>query len=81
MECPEFRELLLYLGDGKIDDTELPHRTKITQMILDEYRKEYNKAKDDLKACSFPYYFHLVNYFTTEIECSGTYLNDHRPME
>ncbi|KAG1737505.1 uncharacterized protein EDB91DRAFT_1040512, partial [Suillus paluster] len=40
---------LLYLGDGKIDDTELPHRTKITQMVLDEYRREYNRAKDDIK--------------------------------
>ncbi|KAG1723813.1 hypothetical protein EDB19DRAFT_1582895, partial [Suillus lakei] len=40
---------LLYLGDGKIDDTELPHHTKITQMVLDEYRREYNRAKDDIK--------------------------------
>ncbi|KAG1895162.1 uncharacterized protein F5891DRAFT_893471, partial [Suillus fuscotomentosus] len=40
---------LLYLGDGKINDAELPHHTKITQMVLDEYRTEYNKTKDDLK--------------------------------
>ncbi|KAG1809642.1 uncharacterized protein BJ212DRAFT_1233224, partial [Suillus subaureus] len=40
---------LLYLGDGKMDDTDLPHQTKITQMVLDEYCKEYNKTKDDLK--------------------------------
>ncbi|KAG1731188.1 uncharacterized protein EDB91DRAFT_1001002, partial [Suillus paluster] len=40
---------LLYLGDGKIDDTELPHRMKITQMVLDEYRRECNRAKDDIK--------------------------------
>ncbi|KAG1718033.1 hypothetical protein EDB19DRAFT_1576115, partial [Suillus lakei] len=40
---------LLYLSDGKIDDTKLPHHTKITQMVLDEYCREYNRAKDDIK--------------------------------
>ncbi|KAH7918270.1 hypothetical protein BV22DRAFT_990206, partial [Leucogyrophana mollusca] len=40
---------LLYLGNGKIDDKDLPHRTKLTQMILDEYRKEYQKMKLELK--------------------------------
>ncbi|KAG2059652.1 hypothetical protein BDR06DRAFT_828695, partial [Suillus hirtellus] len=40
---------LLYLGDRKMCHNDLPHRTKITQMVLDEYRKEYNKTKVDLK--------------------------------
>ncbi|KAG2045570.1 hypothetical protein BDR06DRAFT_828301, partial [Suillus hirtellus] len=40
---------LLYLGDGKMCHNDLPHWTKITQMVLDEYRKEYNKTKVDLK--------------------------------
>jgi hypothetical protein len=55
LECPEFRALLLYLGDGKMDDTDLPHRTKMTQMVLDEYRKEYNKTKSDLKVCAYDF--------------------------
>lgn len=49
VECPEFRELLLYLGEGKIQDKNLPHRTKLTEMILNEFRTEYCKIKDDLK--------------------------------
>jgi hypothetical protein len=31
---------MLFLGDGKIEDKDLPHRTKLTQLILDEYAKE-----------------------------------------
>ncbi|KAJ8581992.1 hypothetical protein M405DRAFT_696549, partial [Rhizopogon salebrosus TDB-379] len=40
---------LLYLGEGKIHDKNLPHRTKLTEMILEEFRREYCKMKNDLK--------------------------------
>ncbi|KAJ8582382.1 hypothetical protein M405DRAFT_691800, partial [Rhizopogon salebrosus TDB-379] len=40
---------LLYLSDGKISDTDVPHRTKLTQMVLEEYRREYKKIQEDLK--------------------------------
>ncbi|KAG2744442.1 hypothetical protein P692DRAFT_201668534, partial [Suillus brevipes Sb2] len=40
---------LLYLGEGKIQDKNLPHRTKLTEMILTEFRTEYCKVKNDLK--------------------------------
>ncbi|KAG1789048.1 uncharacterized protein HD556DRAFT_1191472, partial [Suillus plorans] len=40
---------LLYLGEGKIQDKNLPHCTKLTEMILNEFRTEYCKIKDDLK--------------------------------
>ena len=33
VECPEFRSLLLYIGEGKIVDKDIPHRTKVTNMI------------------------------------------------
>ncbi|KAF8416611.1 hypothetical protein L210DRAFT_3372473, partial [Boletus edulis BED1] len=40
---------LLYLGDGKLTDTNIPHRTKLTRMVLDGFQTEYEKIKGDLK--------------------------------
>ncbi|KIJ19753.1 hypothetical protein PAXINDRAFT_27839, partial [Paxillus involutus ATCC 200175] len=40
---------LLCLGDGKIDDKDLPHCTKLMQMVITEFQREYNKMKDDLQ--------------------------------
>ncbi|KAG2053953.1 hypothetical protein BDR06DRAFT_1051775, partial [Suillus hirtellus] len=45
VECPEFWELLLYLGEGKIQDKNLPHCMKLTEMILNEFWTEYCKLK------------------------------------
>jgi hypothetical protein len=60
LECPEFRDLLLYLGDGKISNADVPHRTKLTQMVLEEYWREYNKIKEDLKVCGTA----IINFVT-----------------
>ncbi|KAG6822674.1 hypothetical protein H0H92_012967, partial [Tricholoma furcatifolium] len=49
VECPEFRELLLYLGDDTIDDDDIPGRTKITKMIEDEAQSCQDKIKASLK--------------------------------
>lgn len=38
LECKEFRDILLYLREDKIDDSDLPHCTKMTQMILEEFK-------------------------------------------
>ena len=48
MDCNEFWELLLYLGEHKIDDRTLPHWTKLTAMILEEYKKEHQKITESL---------------------------------
>ncbi|KAG2356415.1 hypothetical protein BDR07DRAFT_1300624 [Suillus spraguei] len=49
VEYPEFCDLLLYLGKGNIQDKNLPHHTKLTEMILKEFQTEYHKVKTDLK--------------------------------
>ncbi|KAJ2928061.1 hypothetical protein H1R20_g9035, partial [Candolleomyces eurysporus] len=49
VESPEFRELLLFLGDGKLEDRDIPHRDKMTSMILDAHALEYQKMRKDLK--------------------------------
>ncbi|KAF8959751.1 hypothetical protein BDZ97DRAFT_1639546, partial [Flammula alnicola] len=40
---------LLYLGDGNIADKDLPHRTKMTEMILDAFKKLVAANKEELK--------------------------------
>ncbi|KAH6879723.1 hypothetical protein BKA70DRAFT_1039075, partial [Coprinopsis sp. MPI-PUGE-AT-0042] len=41
---------MLFLGDGKIEDKDLPHRTKLTKLILDEYTKEMARTRAALAA-------------------------------
>ena len=40
---------MLYLGDGKLEDKDLPHCTKMTKMVLDEFKKEWRKFAEDMK--------------------------------
>lgn len=40
---------MLYLGDGNIEDKDLPHRTKMTEMIHEAYRKRVQATVDELK--------------------------------
>ncbi|KAG1841587.1 hypothetical protein F4604DRAFT_1546278, partial [Suillus subluteus] len=41
--------LLLYLGEGKIDDKTLPHRTRLTIMLLEEHKKEHLNMINNIK--------------------------------
>lgn len=52
MECKEFRELLTYVGCDKIDDTDIPHRTKATQLVFQEYEKRNTAQKERMKVCT-----------------------------
>ena len=49
LECPEFRELMLFLGQDHINDDNIPHRNSLTRQILEEYKKEQIGIMDDLK--------------------------------
>jgi hypothetical protein len=40
---------MLCLGDGKLEDKDIPHREKMTSMILDAHALEYRKMREDLK--------------------------------
>ncbi|KAG6864121.1 hypothetical protein C0991_012332 [Blastosporella zonata] len=58
VECPEFQELLVYLGDGNIDDDDIPCRTKITKMIQDAYKDVREKIKEGLH-----FFFEIINEY------------------
>ena len=51
LKCQEFWELLLHLGKDRIDKGELPHRTKMTLMILEEFKAEHERIRNNLQVC------------------------------
>lgn len=57
IECPEFRELLMYLNPD-LDDEDIPHRTKLTEEILRRYKTKREELWKEMKVsilqCSHP---------------------------
>ena len=52
IEKKEFRDFALY-GRDNISDCDLPHRTKLIELIFKTYEKEHRKLLDDFKVlCS-----------------------------
>ena len=45
----EFRELLLYCLDGKIDPSDLLHRTQLSEVIAEKFRERFSALKHALK--------------------------------
>lgn len=48
IECPEFRRLLLLLRSD-LKDSNIPHRTKTRELILEAWRDYFVVLKADLK--------------------------------
>lgn len=48
VECPEFRDLLLYLNSD-LGEHDLPHRTKLTELIFEQFRHHYADMRSELK--------------------------------
>lgn len=48
MDCPEFRDLLLYISQECSEDEEIPHRTKLTELIGKRFKEEYIKMVECL---------------------------------
>lgn len=44
VECPEFREFVIY-GHCNISEKDLPHRTKLTELIFAAYEQEHQHLK------------------------------------
>lgn len=49
IDNPHFRELLLYLGQGRIMDGEIPGRTLLTQSIMGAWREEREQFHQEMK--------------------------------
>jgi len=56
VDNPEFRTLILYLGNTVgLKDTDIPHRSKALTLIKNEYDSKYQSLKNDLKVCLLYY--------------------------
>jgi hypothetical protein len=53
IECPEFRDLLLLLRE-ELKDTDIPHRRKIHDVIINASVEYFEYLKKDLKVRPFP---------------------------
>lgn len=49
-DCPEFRELLLSVG-GDITATEIPHRSKLRELVIQGWRDYFQELRSDLAVC------------------------------
>lgn len=48
VDCPEFRELLLYIG-LELEDRDIPHRTKLSELITSRFKIEYAKINQEVQ--------------------------------
>ncbi|KAJ7703836.1 hypothetical protein B0H14DRAFT_3903685 [Mycena olivaceomarginata] len=42
VDCPELRDLLLFIG-AQLEDDDIPHRTKMAELITERFKVEYQK--------------------------------------
>ena len=49
LECPEFREYILYVGQGNMDDSDLPKCTSMTDLIKKLYHEEMGRIFQELR--------------------------------
>ena len=52
VECPEFRKLLLLLRSD-LKDSDIPHRTKLRELLLQAWKGYFQILRSDFAAC-FP---------------------------
>jgi len=52
MECPEFRRLLLLLRPD-LKDANIPHRSKLRELIINAWKREFENLKCDLAVSFF----------------------------
>ena len=51
VENPNFRELLIYVSGGTCTEQDIPHRTKLTNDIMEAWKQERKAFADDMKVC------------------------------
>lgn len=52
IECPEWRDLMLYLGQDYITEEDLPHRSKLKKLITREATRSFERLIHDLEVSS-----------------------------
>ena len=62
IECPEFRCLLLLLRSDLMD-TQIPHRTKLHELLLQAWAQHFKNLHRDLAACLPHFLWDLFSFF------------------
>jgi len=62
VECPEFRRLLLLLWSNLMD-TQIPHRTKLHELLLQAWAQHFKNLRRDLAACLPHFLWDLFSFF------------------
>jgi hypothetical protein len=52
VDHPELRNLLLYLN-ANLEDGQIPHRSKLMELIMEQYQFEYDNMISDIKVCIY----------------------------
>jgi hypothetical protein len=63
VECPELRELLLYIGTD-LQDRDIPHRTKLSELITSRFKLEYSRMVNEINVSSLRLFFNWENVLT-----------------
>ena len=50
VDCPELRDLLLFIG-AELQEKDIPHRTKLAQLITERFQIEYKQILKELEVC------------------------------
>lgn len=61
VDCPELRDLLLFIGT-ELDDKDIPHRTKLSEIITTQFKAEYAKMVLEIQVCYLAFGFLRCSY-------------------
>jgi hypothetical protein len=61
VDCRELRDLLLYIGT-ELQDSDIPHRTKLSELITSRFKVEYSRMVEEInvRSCFFDWENPLV---------------------
>jgi hypothetical protein len=48
VDCPEFRNLLLYCG-RELKEKDIPHRTRVSGLIIEAFKTSYNALIQEIE--------------------------------
>ena len=55
VDCPELQALLLFIG-AELQEKDIPHRTKLAELIMERFHIEYKKILEELEV-HFSFFF------------------------
>jgi hypothetical protein len=54
VDSPELRDLLIFIST--LDDGDIPHRSKLSELITKAFKKEYMEMTTEIEVTASPFY-------------------------